>query len=759
MKKFIQKNHYLMVLMVLSITQLLLAVTAFRGSFANLWNAVAGLWQSIVSYFRFIIFFELPTQSPISPPIGGDGTNILPDTPSEFWSRLGTFFRQLFDGDNFIGYVSLLENLFLFALRALPFFILLIVLIKIMYRRSLSSHNNNYNKDTFALKSMKAISGKTYVPAKSYLTSLHKFVWSQRWFKLFMTLWILLSLNLIAIGLSMISTALYFSISFNFVELYNFVLTSISLLATGLSPVPNLIIVLLVVIFVLRRIDRWRKQIALSRLRRMEASNKNFIVERAICMMLVGTMGKGKTTLATDISLSTEAIFRNKAYEMMLDIDLKFPNFPYILLEQELKKEMEAGRVYNLATCGEFITVLQEEFENLETHLGSRAQSWYDYIKYGLNYDDKKSQIYLFDALRDYAKLYFIYVVSSSLIISNYAIRTDFNKIDMGNMPMWNLDFFQRDAVPGKGNSKYSHILDFDMLRLGKKLVENNKNAQAFEFGVIAITEIGKERGNRFKDDEIKETIKQLRATIKDLDRIKEDSSTHRKELAKLTDRATHLTDKFNDSLKLIRHKCTVAGFPFARVILDEQRPESLGADARDLCEIIHIRDKSHTKLAMPFYFIGELVYVFIFPKFKGAYHEHRFNRGDNTLTMHIFKKFGAIVHRSKDRIYNRFGYHVRMLAVENSGDGSFNKEQKYYLSTKKIYSNRFSTDAYADIFAKNLKTVGVGIDMLPTYENEKASEAEFKQQNSYFMEEIFKHNQGDPKGTEYPGPHKKLTE
>lgn len=439
----------------------------------------------------------------------------------------------------------------------------------------------------------------------------------------------------------------------------------------------------------------------------------------------------------TDISLSTEAIFRQKAYELLLDIDLKFPNFPYIVLENELKSEIEKGNIFNLASCSEWIDQKEKAFNNNQ----SKENAWsYDFEKYGLTYDDKKTTTTLFDALKDYVKLYFIYITTSSLILSNYAIRTDFEIVDKGNMPLWNLDFFDKDSKRLFQNSKNSHILDFDMLRLGKKVVKNNKFANSFEFGVIAITETGKERGNQFKNQEIKDTVKHLRDTIRELEKVKADATTHKAELLRLTDRATQLTDKFNDSLKLIRHKCTVCGFPFARVFLDEQRPESLGADARDLCEIVHIREKSETRLAMPFYFIGELLHDFIFPKFKNAYEKYRFNRGDNTLMMYSLKKLGATIHQSHERIYNRFGYHIRSLAVEDAATGQITKENRYFVSTKKIYSNRFSTDAYGDIFADGLRQCNVGFNDIPEYETSKASEQELKSQNSYFINEITKY-------------------
>jgi len=468
----------------------------------------------------------------------------------------------------------------------------------------------------------------------------------------------------------------------------------------------------------------------------MENMNKEFILEWSICTMFVGTMGKGKTTLVTDIALSTEAIFRQKAYEMMLETDLKFPHFPWIVLENALKLEIKKGRIFNLASCGEWIDRIERYFMRKPDYNLFK----YDHKKYGLYYDDKKALTTLFEGLRDYAKLYLIYITSSSLILSNYAIRTDFVKIDGGNMPLWDLDFFERDVKHMKRGSRHSHILDFDMLRLGKKLVDNNALSNAFEFGVIAITEIGKERGNQFKSQELRDTAKQLRDAIKELEKTKADTAAHRAELLALTDKATQLTDKFNDSLKLIRHKCTVGGFPFARVFLDEQRPESLGADARDLCEIIHIREKSELRLAMPWFFIGELLYTTLFPRFQTVYQEYRFNRGDNTLLMYLLKKLGARTYSYYIRIYNRFGYRVQTLAIEDcAGQGM--KDCRYYISAKKIYSNRFSTDAYGDIFAKGLKGCKVGLDDIPEYATHKASLEELQSQGSYLINDIQKYS------------------
>ena len=84
----------------------------------------------------------------------------------------------------------------------------------------------------------------------------------------------------------------------------------------------------------------------------------------------------------------------------------------------------------------------------------------------------------------------------ASLIISNYSIRSDNILEDLNNFPLWNLDFFQRDPIFQNVYSRHSHILDYDMLRLGKSMIKDSKYVDAFEFGIIVVTEIGKERGN-----------------------------------------------------------------------------------------------------------------------------------------------------------------------------------------------------------------------------------------------------------------------
>lgn len=61
--------------------------------------------------------------------------------------------------------------------------------------------------------------------------------------------------------------------------------------------------------------DKIRKNIGFAVLNHNEMKNRGFINERPIVFMGCGTMGKKKTTFITDVALSQEVMFRDKAFE------------------------------------------------------------------------------------------------------------------------------------------------------------------------------------------------------------------------------------------------------------------------------------------------------------------------------------------------------------------------------------------------------------------------------------------------------------
>ena len=323
-----------------------------------------------------------------------------------------------------------------------------------------------------------------------------------------------------------------------------------------------------------------------------------------------------------------------------------------------------------------------------------------------MTYDNGLKQETLFDVLETYAKLYFIYVIESSLLISNYSIRSEDILYDSGNFPLRTYSFF----VPAVENTRFAHILDFDVLRLGRKVIQDNPKAGSFEFGVVVITEVGKDRANNLELKEVK----------------------------KNADEANQKNDLFNAWLKMCRHSATVDNFPFVKVFTDEQRPESWGADARELADIITIIKSGQEKLALPFFTIEEMVCEWMFSRFKEMYYDFRFKRGDNTLLVHVLKTVVSKIYTHYERIYNRFGYSVLSIEKERGTRDSKPEKKRYYLANYKIYRERFTTDCFSDYFNDLAEKSGVGLMDYRTYASVRASVEELNEQNSYFIRDLY---------------------
>jgi hypothetical protein len=479
-------------------------------------------------------------------------------------------------------------------------------------------------------------------------------------------------------------------------------------------------------IIILLLINLIRTNIGYKHLNHMELMNRGLINERPIVTMICGTMGKKKTTLLTDMALSKEIIFRDKAFELILQCDLEFPYFPWINLENNIKFLMEKRVIYNLATCKKYVNHLKECFytsfvdvstyksikRHLKRHYNLNFDNLifdYDYERYGLEFDNKLDFINLWKTIEDYTQLYFIYIIQSSLLISNYSIRTDNILNDLGNFPLWNTELFKRDTRMIDAFSRHAHIIDYDSLRLGKTMIENNKNT--FEFGVVIVTEIGKERGNNLELQQVK----------------KNDDICNQK------------NDLFNSQSKMIRHSATVRNYPFVWFGCDEQRPESWGADARDLCDIIYIDECSEFRLAMPLFSLGDLIIQWFLNVFTSKYYEYRFNRGDNTLPMYLYHGLASFLNKYHKGIYNTFGYFKLKLQVESGTQDGIRKESSYYLMSKKIYSKRFSTDCFSEVFVEKALRSNIGINDIIEFKTEKATFEEMLQENSYFFNDLAK--------------------
>ncbi len=694
------------------VISVLLAFFKFDISYKRFGEGCVDLWYS-GKYF-FCELFEIDNDSDVTvtkeselwqnkeptEPTDSPGEPVLPPTYEDFEEESIEYFELFFNKENFLLWLKSLGETAKVIARILVILIPLIMMLYILLQRMYFSVNTKHNKDTKPLRIFKLCTKYTYLPIKSYIIQFVEFIrkYSFIW-KVCFTIWIF-NLNFATVIAEFLAFYFYFALSFDFVGIYTQIVKLVRDLSVFFTtfPIPVLII------FAYPLFDAWRRKIAKRKLLHLEARNCGFINELPIVSMSCGSMGKKKTTLISDMTLSQEVMFRQKALEILQKMDMRFPYFPWIAFEDELLKCIEYGCVYNLATVKEWVKGLGQRFEDEADEYNLYG---YDYVRHGLVFSDKLTERDIFSVMSTYAEAYFIYVMETSLIVSNYSIRTDNIFMSEGNLPMWDYSFFRKNFYGGR----HSHILDFDILRLGKKVIENNKNAGSFEFGVVTITEIGKERGNNL---ELKETKKG-------------------------SDVTNQKNDLFNSWLKMCRHSATVDNFPFIKVFCDEQRPESWGADARDLADIITIVSSGDQVLAMPFYTIEEMLYEWLFGKFMGLYTEMRYLRGDNTLLMYLLKGITGFFFKRNMQIYNSYGYCKMHLEKERGTMDGKPEKKKYFLMNKKIYSGRFSTDCFSDYFNDMAKKTSVGLSDYLEYATEKASVEELKEQNSYFINSIYK--------------------
>ncbi len=687
----------------ISIAFVLLGVFVFSSSYLRFGETCADFGKSIAIYFCEIFGTGHNIAPSVNAPSRFVGNMIkLPDNLDGFKENGRLFFSLFVSGENFVGWwqsvTGTMATLSKTLVILLPCVIGLYFVIKQLYGRS----NRRYNRDTVPLVVFKFIAKYTYQPLKRFMTGYRSFLQEHAWIRsCWVVVWVF-HFNLASIFMGFLAYYFYFAVSFDLTTVYpQFCKLFIDVqIPFKYFPYWSLLFV------AWRLFQRWRRRIALGRLRHYEAKNCGFINELPIVSITCGSMGKKKTTAITDMALSQEVMFRQKALEILQRNDMKFPHFPWIMFERELRACMEYGTVYNLATVKAWVGLKRSRF--LRHHNTHWQLYGYDVCRYGYTYDDALSVSSLFDVLETYAQAYFIYVMESSLLIANYSIRTDNQFINDGNFPVWVTDFFPQGH---RHNSRHAHILDFDVLRLGKKVVENNPKAGSFEFGVVAITEIGKERGNNLELQEKK----------------KKDEETNQK------------NDLFNAWLKMCRHSATVDNFPFIKVFTDEQRPESWGADARDLCDIVNIASSSKPKLAYPLYTIEDMIAEWSFNRFLNLYYDFRFRRGDNTLLVHIFKSITAWIWKRNMRVYNSYGYNTLKIEKERGTMDGKVESKKYYIMNRKIYARRFSTDCFSDYFNDMAQQTRVGLNDYREYVTEKASVDELLAQNSYFINGLYR--------------------
>ena len=672
-----------------------------KSSYIRQFQSIRDLGYSIAYYATlFIHKYEIePTVNSI-PSLSY--VSFLPESWELFKAIISQFFSAVFKWNNFVSYLNFLA---IYSERLLPFilpFSILIPIVKMIPEWILDSYNIKWLKRTKPLVFYDKLKDKLYFPAKRYIADYIAWHRGHYFYNFLFLLWVC-NLNGGTVIIGFFAWYFYFAKSFDFVGIYKQVLKlSIDILIFFDSSFGALTLAISYYVF-----NRVRKNMAYVVLNSNEARNLRFVNSLPVCTLVVGEMGAGKTQAIVDIALTKAVQLRNQALERMYKYDLYFPDFPWERFEKYLQLKMKRRQIYNLSSIEDVFNSERASFERCPEPLSIYK---YDIKIYPIYRTVGNKVIYIWNALETYAKLYLVYVLQNSIIMANFSIREDYLVLNCGNFILYDHNFFTHPLT--KDTTHFSHILNYDILRMGKTMIEDTSIKNCLEFGVIVITEIGKERGNNLENLHIK----------------KNDSSVNVK------------NDLFVFKLKMARHAGTIDNYCFVFFIFDEQRAMSLGADLREVCDQLIIKERSPMKLAMPFFFVESAIYDLLKHFHKPFHYGYKHSHGNRGLLTTVLKSIVSVFVIWVDGIYDKFGFSV-LSFYHTHGNGTADDGEKilqhYYLAYGKIYNSRYSTDTHAEYSRATAREAEWCFDESPCYTCLHASEEQLRLQRSFFVNDM----------------------
>ena len=705
--KKIHYRHYIGIGAIL--LSFLATLFLYEVSTARAVDTVMDIVDSMKVYFVTILDGDLTTLPRMSGMPDVDLSAILPFDVVELARRLEALPGAIFDSFNFRMYAYLSgKTLTNFLLFGVPVFALVAIGFSLFFSWLTKPHDKKEDEprpaETKALSRYKQLTEKPFSLIRSWCKATFEFFKKHPAYVIIFSLLWFYNLNVFSILGEFLAYYFYFVATFDIASFFFYLLRLFIDLVIMFSGAP--LVFWLVVGWI--GLCLFREHLGYKKLEKHEKENEQFVEGLPVVTLAVGWMGKGKTEQITDMGISAAIMFRRNALKDMLEIDSRFPCFNFSALIQDLRQAVEAKEIDNLLPAELWIEARRAAFEKEP----SPDKIWgYDYTRYPMDFNDDLKIENIWDALRDYAKLFFIYFVQSSIIFANYSIREDFTFEDYGYLIDWDHDIFRRDARKQAAESRYCKILDEDMLRIGTKMVQDNEFVGALQFGVIDDTEIGKGRGNQITTKDVKKTDTEC----------------------------NELNDGFEDFLKVIRHLATIRYRCYAIVLADEQRASSWKADGREVALVAKIKTVSELKLALPFFTFACAAYDFFRPRYDDFITEYEIARPDMCLPTYLIKSVCTFFFARHQRTINRFGYKEKLLMLGSGAEGEEDEsfEHIYYISKKKVHSERYSTDCLKGIFRRRMENCTKGFSEIPSFSGLDATPEELESMHSHFIKRI----------------------
>lgn len=701
----------------------------FPNSILRLFEVARDLVTSFVFYLLYItgIDFEIPATviklqewklfEEIWKPVV-----IFPRTFEEFATFWAEYWNLFIDPNNVASYILSLSRHLYNVSQIINIILPLVLSLYLYFDNYKTVECTERGKKSPELIKFQHIQFQYIYPIIQWIKDFYAFIQDNGYLNLWLIMWALY-LNVISIIGAFLSYYLYFISSWDILSFY----TQLVKLQADVTPMirffPGIVwFVIGVVIF-----NYICRSLAYSRLYYAERCNRAVLNERGVVTVVCGEMGKGKTQLITSMALSAQTKIYDDMYNVMQKYEIIFPNFKWQLFRDELKNRIRRREIVDLASCRENVIRMSKRFDYVVSHYSVQEYRdvlskhtcltdktfEYDFDHYRTSYNDELKILKLFKALEEYACAYYVFIVESTLIFSNYSIREDSVLGDRGNKNFRDNDFFSRDPELQDMYSRYAHIIDMDMLRLQRKMIENNEYGRVLHPGVYVLSEIDKERKNMLELKEMK---------------IKADETNQK-------------NDGFNPSLMMSRHANVVDYIPIIYAFLDLQRAEGWGAGGRELGEVITIVEKGELEPALPFfspYWFTQGAFEWIKGKWDEFKTEYDINRCDETLFVYIVENVISAINNHYERINNLFGIQTLTLEIQSGKLEGKAKVDYWRLMPKKDRSERYRTDCLKSIFISDPPNKK-HIDDFVMYEGILATPEELAKQNSYFQNDIRK--------------------
>lgn len=677
-----------------------------KNSYIRLYESVIALGTSFV-FALFFIYDWCPAPRSVNEASIVTVEAFLPDNFSDMGYNLKLYFDTVFDRDNFVEYLSSSSESSTVILQLLLYG-LLVFAVCFLYFKVIKKPtvNNDTGKDTFMLRLFKKYELKIEKPVIAYIRGVFDFFVSRKYYFIPSAIVFLLSTNIVSIVFSVLAYYFYVLGSLDLLS-FAFQLYKLSIdLAVLLSSLP--LVVWIVIILVI--LDLVSKSIGYNILQMFEGRNKLFLRERGSNVYINGAPGVGKTSTGADMLLSEAAIIREDSLKLMLDIKHAFPQFPFQVLIKYLDQKFEKSELNKKILIKRFFKKLRAGYE--KTKDANKYLFGYDTERYPITFDNGLIVESVFDAACDFAVAYLMYS-DSNVIISVIPVRDPAQRATYGNLLVWNHNYFKMKAFD-RADGNFSKILNWDMVRPGKKYNEKDHSFGVIEFGAGFFPEIDKERGNNLENLETKAS----------------------------EDECNVKNDLFERYLMMRRHAETLRYVNFGRDFFDSQRETGWGAKGNELADHINIIAESENRIALPGFLYRDMLYDWFVGFYNGFIFKKWIHRGDNTLRVYLLDKLILPYINYCERLKNVFGYKVKKLTVERGdGKGSLD-EHKWYQMKKKVFCDVYPTDSFYSYFGAMSAQTKTAFRDLERYQGLYPELDELKLQRSNFVNSFLLHSE-----------------